>query len=315
MRFTIIFISISTALLFSGIAAADQMTEAKAAFEEGKELFVAEKYVEAADAFRKANELNPNWRLLYNIGQSEAAAKRYGLSLDAFEKYLAAGGDEVPQERQQEVLEEVQRLRNMVGVLEVSGQDGDLLEVNGVQRGELPDASRVKIGMGQVAIRVLRGGEEVLVRTIAISGGETIELTVPTDEDPGAENQLPGSGDRKKKLRTGGWISIGVGAALLVGGGVTGGMALSMNGDLKDQCGDGSCTTAAKQEDLDKRDGLATASTVLLAAGGVVAATGIVFLVAGIVGKEESDSGETGEVALVPSLGPGFAGAAISGRF
>jgi Flp pilus assembly protein TadD len=50
--------------------------DAKRAYEEGVSHFESGRFPEAADAFRKAYELKPIWKLLYNIGQSEAAAKR-----------------------------------------------------------------------------------------------------------------------------------------------------------------------------------------------------------------------------------------------
>ncbi len=98
--------------------------EAKAAFEEGKRHFHAEEFEEAADAFRKAHELKPNWKLLFNIGQSEAAAKRFGLALEAFETYLAQGGDEVQVDRRDEVLSEIKQFRDMTGFLELEGRVG-----------------------------------------------------------------------------------------------------------------------------------------------------------------------------------------------
>ena len=57
---------------------------------------VGERFLEAVRAFRSANEINPSWKIEFNIGQCEAALKRYGLAMEAFEKYLALGGDEVP---------------------------------------------------------------------------------------------------------------------------------------------------------------------------------------------------------------------------
>ena len=60
--------------------------EAAKMFDQGKKHFNEGAFVQAAGAFRKANELRPNWKLLFNIAQSEAAAKRYGLALEAFEE-------------------------------------------------------------------------------------------------------------------------------------------------------------------------------------------------------------------------------------
>jgi tetratricopeptide (TPR) repeat protein len=66
---------------------------AKAAFAGGSRLFDKGDFPAAAEAFREANRLNPSWKLYYNIGRAEAAAERYGLALEAFEQYLAEGGD------------------------------------------------------------------------------------------------------------------------------------------------------------------------------------------------------------------------------
>ena len=98
---------------------------------------------------------------------------------------------------------------------------------------------------------------------------------------------------------------MGLGGALLVGGGITGGLALGKNGDVEKACEDGVCY----EDDyglLDSRDGLATASTVLIVSGGVLAATGIVLLIAGRGGEAQG-----GSVALLP--GPG--GLVFRGRF
>ena len=120
-----IWISILVAGLCSGVssavfAAEGREEQAKAVYEEGKLAFFNERFMESADKFRKAYELKPAWRILYNIGQAEAAAKRYGLALEAFEQYLAEGGDEVVEERQDAVMKEIARLRNLVGYIKVT---------------------------------------------------------------------------------------------------------------------------------------------------------------------------------------------------
>jgi tetratricopeptide (TPR) repeat protein len=100
MRYAIISLIMVTAVSVSATTRAeDQPDEAMAFFKKGIDLFNAEKYEDAASAFRRAYELKPNWKLNYNIGQSEAAAKRLGLALQAFEAYLSQGGDDISTER------------------------------------------------------------------------------------------------------------------------------------------------------------------------------------------------------------------------
>jgi tetratricopeptide (TPR) repeat protein len=105
-------------------AGAEDAVRAEAAFEEGKRLYHDESFEAAAAAFRKAYELRPNWKILYNIGQSEAASKRYGLAVEAFERYLVMGGDDIDQNRRDEVLEEMEKFRKIVGSIEIKAPDG-----------------------------------------------------------------------------------------------------------------------------------------------------------------------------------------------
>jgi tetratricopeptide (TPR) repeat protein len=79
----------------AAFSAEDPNKAAEEAYESGQPFFAEQRFVESADSFRKAYELKPSWKIFYNIGQAESAAKRYGSALDAFEQYLADGGDEI----------------------------------------------------------------------------------------------------------------------------------------------------------------------------------------------------------------------------
>jgi len=124
----------AAALLVRPGAALAGDEEAKEWHSQGLELFEAQQYSRAAEAFRRAWALKPSWKLLYNIGQAEAAASQYGLALDAFEAYLVEGADDVPAERHEEVLAEIQRLRVLVGVVELSAPGGAELVVDAIER-------------------------------------------------------------------------------------------------------------------------------------------------------------------------------------
>jgi hypothetical protein len=88
-----------------------------------------------------------------------------------------------------------------------------------------------------------------------------------------------------------GWIGIGVGAAAMIAGGVTGGLAMSESDKLN--CPRNIC--AGEEADrLDRANGLALASSVLFGAGGVLAVTGIVLLVTSPTSPHEP-------VSVVPS--------------
>jgi hypothetical protein len=150
--------------------------KAKQYYKQGVKYFDAGQYTQAADSFRKANELKPTWKMHYNIGQSEAAAKRYGLALEAFEKYMIQGGDEVGSSRREEVLAEIQRLRMLVGAIEVEAGPGVALVVDGVKRGESPFTGPVRVAAGTHQVTMHRGNDVLYDKTVTIAGGMTTTL-------------------------------------------------------------------------------------------------------------------------------------------
>ncbi len=301
------FVAVSEAL------AEDPEKEAVVLFKTGKKLFHDEKYLDAANAFRQANEIKYSWKLLYNIGQADAAAKRYGLALEAFEGYLADGGDDVKNKRQKEVMAEIERLRGMVGYLTVQGDVGAVVVIDEVERGTVPLPGRIPVAAGSLHQMVVRLGEETLVdRSIKVGSGEALEVEASVAAPPAPETEVavtdevaPDAEPGKSKLRPIGWGILGVGAATAIVGIATGFGAMSKEGELSDACQDGVCT-GDQRETYNSADKLAGVSSILLPVGAAVAATGLVLV---IVSKKK-ESAEP-DVVLVPSP----IGVSLSGRF
>ncbi len=327
MRDTIFILILVAGLAVVATANADINEEAMAAFKEGKELFNAGEFARASDAFRKANNLKPNWKLLYNIGQCEAAAKRHGLALEAFEAYLSQGGDDIPEGRQVEVSEEVKRLRGMVGEVEVNAPDGAAVVVDGVERDKAPLPGPLMVAAGVTHQILVKLGDEVLLdRSIKVSSSKTVTVEVEAGPQPavaaGEEEEKADEAEpetapvadepetKKNKLRMWGWITTGLGAAVLAGSAVTGGMALAKSKDL-----DGNCDDAGCPEDYwdsnDTMNTLGTTTDVLIGVGSAVTVAGVVMLIV----SATSDEGDEGDVALIPVGAPGFVGASAEWRF
>src|SRR5204863_71029 len=77
--------------------------------------------------FRRAYELMPSYKILYNLGQVSYQRHDYAAALRAFRQYLADGDDAIPDERRREVAGAIVDLESRVGRVEIASGD----EANG----------------------------------------------------------------------------------------------------------------------------------------------------------------------------------------
>jgi hypothetical protein len=124
--------------------------------------------------------------------------------------------------------------------------------------------------------------------------------------NPSAEAEL-----KDQRLRKWGWIGLGTGAAALIGGVVTGSLALKLNGDLKDACAKNDCPQSEYGDDRDRRDLLATSTNLLLGAGGTILAVGVIILFVTRRGEKDVEP----EIGFFPAAGSNFVGVGLNGRF
>jgi uncharacterized glyoxalase superfamily protein PhnB len=161
---------------------------ASAAFKEGKDLFANSRFEEAAAAFKKANALKPSWKLYFNIAQCEAASKHYDLALEYFEEYLARGGDDIPVKKEQLVYDEMQKLKNRVGSIELTAPQGAVVMVDNVQRGITPLPGRLRIVAGVVhEFTVKKDSNLLLSRAVKVGSNEILRIEVK----PQNKNEIP----------------------------------------------------------------------------------------------------------------------------
>ncbi|MBN2341891.1 MAG: tetratricopeptide repeat protein [Deltaproteobacteria bacterium] len=327
MKLTFVIVTVVFLICKIGAAQESRIEAAQAAYAEGVALYEAGDFVEAANAFRRANTMKFNWKVLYNIGQCEAAAKRHGMALQAFEEYLTRSGDDISVERRDEVLTEVNRLRQMVGLLEIEGPSGGEVWVDNEQRGTLPMAGPVAISAGvNHEVKIILDEKELYLREIRMVGGQSKNIQVdrfePTDagaddtssdevdsaEDTAAPSPaLNTDHDGASGLKVGGLVTASVGMALVIGGGVVGGLALSKANQLEKDYPDGVPTP--KHSEYDSAYTMANVSNVLIGVGAATAVTGIILL---IVNKRKN---QTEQVTVAPAVGPHTGGISLKGSF
>jgi hypothetical protein len=322
---TKLFLAMVMFLSATPVAADTKDNEARALFAEGRELFEAEKFHDASLKFRAAYSVSPNFRLLYNIAQSEAAARRYGQALEAFEQYLADAGDDITTERIDEVRQEIERLKSMVGFIEVETIRGAQIRIDGEPRGIAPVFGGVPVVAGKIhTVDVVVNGQALPAEGVKVTSGKTVTVTMLPDKTasgepapvvvaPHAPLEAEAVSSEESKADGGarrwmaaGWSVLGAGAVCLGVGAVTGGLVLQIENDLNEKCPDGDCSSAQKG-DMDRQHSLAVTSTVMFSVGAAAAVTGLVLL---IVGKRASE-----RIAVTPVVRPDAAGAVATVNF
>jgi hypothetical protein len=339
MKFQILsFVIVGSLLTSSFVFGGDKDRQAKAAFNNAVKLFKDGSYEEAADEFRRANAFKPAFSLLYNIGQSEAAAKRYGLAYDAFEEYLSLGGDDITEQRRNQVTTELERLSQMIGSVEVVAPPGCTVLVDDMDRGVAPLPGRIKLAVGVVhKLEIKKGEETIHTNNVKVSYGEVIREEVkeepaaagspaPTStEEPGpaesesslttSEKNLPATNsenaDRYKPVKVASIVTLASGGAMLGAAIATGVVAIKKNSTLKSDCDNSVCQVGDQSEIL-SRDTLALTTDVLIGVGATAAVVGAVLFV---WSNKKSKNRETSGLRMTPLVGPRVAGLGFSGEF
>ncbi len=300
-------------ILLSGVlsaANADNKIEAKKAFATGVAAFDKNQYDTAVKAFRRAYILNPSWKLLYNIGQCEAALKRYGLAVDAFEQYLFEGGDDMSAKRRDDVLQELDRLRKILGTVMFSGPEGVDVLVDGVHRGVTPLQTGLRVAAGVIHnFAFEKRGQKIGELNEKVRGGAAIQLTIPglkeapakTAANVPAEPVIATEDVNDNKGIHPLYFGVGVGATVAF---AATGFALDMVvGAIKDDISD--------KETLDKARAMQKAGIVFYGLAGAAAVTSIVLAVFTDFKGEKREAVSRPDVWVRP-VGTGIA---LGGRF
>lgn len=87
-------LAIVTTWLVAGAALADPASDAAAKAEEGKKAFAENRYADAIAAFRAANELVPDPKLIYAIAQAQRMAGDCAAAVTSYEEFIKTKADD-----------------------------------------------------------------------------------------------------------------------------------------------------------------------------------------------------------------------------
>ena len=125
-----------------GSAETTKLDEAQRRFQRGIELYKEGDFGGALVEFKRAYDLVPSYKILYNLGQVSYQRHDYASAVRYFRQYLGEADDAISPERQKEVATEINRLSPRVGSLEIQAfDDGAEVFVDDVLMGTTPAES------------------------------------------------------------------------------------------------------------------------------------------------------------------------------
>lgn len=284
---------------------ASAQAEAASRFKKGLELFKDGDYQAALIELRRANELAPNYNVLYNIGQVYFQLQDYPNAMHSLERYLQDGGKGVDAKRRAEVEKDIEKLKARVANIEVTVNVPDAeVTIDDVSAGKTPLPKAVLVSAGRHRITITKPGFTAVNKVVEIASAELQKVAVdlveigsaaapaaPVVVEPGKTpppavvppvtppasppDQPPPSA---RSVPVAGWVVTG---GLAAGAVVTGILALGASSDLKSQRTSGTAT----REDLDsaksKTQTFALVTDILTGCAVVAGGITLYFTVAG----------------------------------
>jgi hypothetical protein len=169
---------------------ASAVAEAGSHFHRGVELYKDADFAGAVVEFKRAYDLAPNWRVLYDLGQAYYQLAHYAQALQAFDAYLAQGGTHIPAARKTAVEREREELASRVARVEITvNADGADIRVDDESAGTSPLKSSVLVSVGHRKITISKEGRAPIERFVDVAAGDLLKLSF--DFPPDAPTSLP----------------------------------------------------------------------------------------------------------------------------
>lgn len=298
----------------SGQPTPEQIAEARERYDRGVQLYEVEGDVGGAlIELKKAYDIAPNYRILFNIGQIARTARDYVTSLRAFEAYLAQGGAELDAAKREQVTAELETLRGLVANVNVTvDQPGATITIDDVDVGRSPLAAAVMVNAGRHRVAAQYEGRTA-TRSVEVGGRErvTVELQIPRP----ASAPAPVQPSRPPEPESTGpspyvWIGWGTAAALGAGAAVTGVLALSQKSDVEERTFVGETPPQDLTDDRTTARTLAITSDVLTGTAIIVAGVSLYFT---ITTMDDAKPAPTSAAVRRVDVGPGSV--AVHGSF
>jgi tetratricopeptide (TPR) repeat protein len=203
--------------------------EARSRFQKGVQLYREGSFEGALAEFRRAYQLAPSYRILYNVGQVQFELHDHVEALKAFRQYLNEGGAEIPTDRRSQVEADIQKLEGRVAYLDISTNvDGAQVTVDDVPVGVSPLRAAVLVNSGPRRVSVSKAGHGATARNVTVAGGDRVKISLDLTDAAGARPAVVDSTPKRSASkseavptpnRTGVWIGVVATGVFAVGTG------------------------------------------------------------------------------------------------
>jgi len=283
--------------------------DARDRFRRGIELYREGDFRNALIEFNRAYAVAPNFRILYNVGQTCMELQDYACAARAYARYLAEADESVPPERRDEVLATLARVKRRVSNVSVAvNVTGAEIFVDDVSVGRAPLGAPVMVSAGRRKVSVSHPKYLPSTRTIDVAGGDTpvlrFELTPLT---PAAAPQERREAPEPAPSRAPFWIAAGTATAALAATVTFAALALDADSD-RDKA------LAAFPSTADAIDSARTRASRFALATDISAGVTIVAGAAALYFGLRSAPPKKG-ASTTPSFGVGLGSVSLQGAF
>lgn len=218
-----------------------QKAEARARYERGLKLYDQGAFDAALVEMRRAYELSPSFKILYNLGLIHRQLNDHAAALEAFREYLAEGGKKVDAKRHAEVDKAIKELEPLVATVTIEVDvAGAEITIDDAVVGTSPLARPVLVNAGKRKITAKVPGKPAVTRVMTMAGSDTVTVklelaeskTPPSTSTTTTTVTAPAAPPPKREIP---WVAWGVTGAFAAGAAITGVITLSSSASLREQ--------------------------------------------------------------------------------
>lgn len=287
---------------------ADAREDAAVHFKRGTELYGEGDFRAALIEFRRAYQLAPHFKVLFNIGQVQYQLGDYAGAMKTLQQYLDEGGTRIEPDRRAVVEADIERLKDRVAyVTVVTDVEDAKVFVDDIEVGTTPLGEPIAVSAGRRKIAVRKQGYRDESQYLDLAGGDRREVelsleSIVTQPLPAPAPVTPRPEEPSAEVPWGAWATTaGFGAGCLV----FGLLALNAKANLDEAK---RLPTTAETLDEKRTQMLAFAVvTDILAAGAVITGSVAIYLTA--TAGDEPANAPSAAITVSP------AGLGLSGTF